>query len=94
MSTGVIAGEICFERSSLHSSQLASGTEISAPEQDLNAEQTARLTLDILNGQLPVPTPIAQQLEQIQALHQAMQVTDAGAAASRAALQAYNRSPD
>ena len=94
VSTGVIAGEICFERSSLHSSQLASGTESSAPEQDLNAEQTARLTLDILNGQLPVPAPIAQQLEQIQALHQGMQVTDADAAASRAALQAYNRSPD
>ena len=92
VSTGVIAGEICFERSSLHSSQLASGTESSAPQQDLNAEQTARLTLDILSGRLAVPAPIAQQLEQIQALHQAMQSTDA--AASRAALQAYNRSPD
>ena len=97
VSTGVIAGEICFERSSLHSSQLASGAESSAPEQDLNAEQTARLTLDILSGRIAVPAPIALQLEQIQALHramQAMQATDANAAASRAALQAYNRSPD
>ena len=94
VSTGVIAGEICFERSSLHSSQLTSGAQSSAPEQDLDAEQTARLTMDILNGQQPVPAPIAQQLEQIQALHRAMQATDAGAAACRAALQAYNRSPD
>lgn len=94
VSTGVIAGEVCFERSSLHSSQLSAGHENSAPEQDLNAQQTARLTREILDGQIPVPAPIAQQVEQIQALHQAMQATKTNAAACRAALQAFNRSPD
>ena len=92
-SLGLIAGEVCFERSSLHSSQLISGNESSSPEQGLSAEQTARLTLDILNGQRSIPAPVAHQVEQIQALHQAMQSTEANAAACRAALQAFNRSP-
>ena len=73
--------------------EVPSSTEPTA-ETKVRAPKDPSKALDILNGQQPAPAPIAQQLEQIQALHQAMQVTDAGAAASRAALQAYNRSPD
>ena len=91
---GLIAGEVCFERSPIHSSQLSTGEEKSAVEQDLNVLQTAQLTLEILNGQRPIPAPIAQQVAQIQALHQAMQASKAGAATPRAALQAFNRSSD
>lgn len=90
-SIGVIAGEICFERSAIHSSQLILGAENTPPEQDLNAQQTAQLTEEMLSGQRPVPAPIAQQVEQIVALHHAMQTNNA---AGRASLQAFNRSPD
>ena len=90
-SIGVIAGEICFERSAIHSSQLILGEENTPPEQDLNAQQTAQLTEEMLSGQRPVPAPIAQQVEQIVALHHAMKTNNA---AGRASLQAFNRSPD
>lgn len=93
-SMGLIAGEVCFERSPIHSSQLSTGEEKSAVEQDLNVLQTAQLTLEILNGQRPIPAPIAQQVAQIQALHQAMKASKADAATPRAALQAFNRSSD
>lgn len=90
-SIGVMAGEICFERSSVHSSQLTLGNDNNPPEQDLNAQQTAQLTEEMLSGQRSVPAPIAQQVEQILAMHQAMQNNNA---ANRASLKAFNRSPD
>jgi hypothetical protein len=92
VSTGVIAGEICFERSSLHSSQLASGTEISP---GTRSECRADSPADAGHSERPVACAGADRATiGTQALHQAIQVTDADAAASRAALQAYNRSPD
>ncbi|RGE39857.1 DNA-binding protein YbiB [Comamonas testosteroni] len=90
-SMGVVAGEICFERSAIHSSQLISDADSKAPEQDLNAEQTARLIEEMLSGARAVPAPITEQVKQVQALYQAMQTSDA---ASRAALQAFNRSAE
>ncbi|QXZ10350.1 DNA-binding protein YbiB [Comamonas sp. Y33R10-2] len=90
-SMGIIAGEVCFERSAIHSSQLTSSNDPSPPEQDLNAQQTAQLTEEILRGQRPVPAPIAQQVEQIVAMHQAMKTPNG---ANHAALQAFNRTPD
>lgn len=90
-SMGIIAGEVCFERSAIHSSQLTQINDPSAPEQDLNAQQTAQLTEEILRGQRPVPAPIAQQVEQIVALHQAMKTPNG---AHHASLQAFNRTPD
>lgn len=89
-SMGVIAGEVCFERSSIHSSQLLSDAGSEAISQNIDAAQTAQLTLDILGGTRPVPAPIAAQIEQIVALQQAMQDN----LASRSALQAFQRSAD
>ena len=90
-SMGVVAGEVCFERSAIHSSQLISDADSKAPEQDLDAEQTARLIEEMLSGARAVPAPITEQVKQVQALYQAMQTSDT---ASRAALQAFNRSAE
>ena len=90
-SMGVIAGEVCFERSAIHSSQLISDADSKDPEQDLDAEQTARLIEEMLSGARAVPAPITEQVKQVQALYQAMQTSDT---ANRAALQAFNRSAE
>jgi anthranilate phosphoribosyltransferase len=87
-SMGLIAGRICFERAAIRS-QLA-GDE-AAPEQDLDAAQTARLIEDMLAGRRPVPAPIAAQVEQILALHAAMQNPGEQ---TQAGLQALHRNPD
>ena len=51
----------------------------------------ARLIEEMLSGTRAVPAPITEQVKQVQALYQAMQTSDA---ASRAALQAFNRSAE
>lgn len=89
-SLGMIAGEIVFERCAIHSSQLASDKGAEPIQQNLNAAQTARLIEDMLGKPQTVPAPIAAQVEQIVALHQAMQ----DKLASRIALQAFQRNAD
>ena len=86
----MIAGEIVFERCAIHSSQLASDKGPEPIQQNLDAAQTARLIEDMLGKPQTVPAPIAAQVEQIVALHQAMQ----DKLASRIALQAFQRNAD
>lgn len=85
-SQGVIAGQTVFTRSALRGE-----AEIDAVAQKLTVQQTAELTEQILNGQRPIPAPIATQVLQIKALHSAM--TSANTE-NTAALQAFNRSED
>ncbi|WP_417284404.1 DNA-binding protein YbiB [Comamonas sp.] len=95
-SLGLIDGQICFERSAVHSSQLSSqtaGDEPAAPElpQGLSAAQTAQRIEAMLAGTLAIPAPITQQIAQIQAMHRAVHQPGAEAMAQ---VQSFHRCPD
>lgn len=95
-SLGLIDGQICFERSAIHSSQLgghATGDEpvTTEPTQGLDVAQTAQRIEAMLAGTLAIPAPITQQIAQIQAMHSAIHQPGAEATVR---LQSFQRSPD
>jgi anthranilate phosphoribosyltransferase len=72
-SQGVLAGQTCFARSAVHSSQYAADAAAATElPPGLDAQQTAELIRDMLDGRQPVPAPITQQVQQIKTLHAAM----------------------
>lgn len=95
-SLGLINGQVCFERSAVHSSHFSGQAANEehpavATAQGLNVSQTVQRIEAMLSGSTPIPAPILQQIAQIQALHSA--ICQPGTQAT-AWLQSFQRSPD